>query len=134
MVEKLMPYWVPIGLLIFLQISVVVAAYLAALVRLRTKIPATREFSLLVVSVAVYALGYIIEISHTDLRQVILAIQLEYFGLAFVASLNLLFVLNMIRKHPLSMSTAALLFVIPGITLFWFSPIAGIPCTISTPI
>jgi len=107
----------PIFLVIILGLSALLATYLAAWARLHGRAPAANEFFWLFLGVALYSLGYAVEISRTDLAGVLTALRLEYVGLAFVPALMLLFVLHFIRGKPLSVPLTAVLMVIPCITL-----------------
>jgi len=107
----------PIFLVIILGLSALLATYLAAWARLHGRAPAANEFFWLFLGVAVYSLGYAVEISRTELEGVLTALRLEYVGLAFVPVLMLLFVLHFIRGKPLPVPLTAALMVVPCITL-----------------
>ena len=42
------------------------------------------NFSGFFLSVAVYSLGYALEIAHNDVQSILIAVRVEYFGLSFI--------------------------------------------------
>ena len=104
-------------LVIILELSALLATYLAAWARLHIRVPGANEFFWLFLGVAVYSMGYSIEISRMDLEGVLMALRLEYVGLAFIPVLMFLFVLHFIRGKPLSIPLTAALMIIPCTTL-----------------
>ena len=107
----------PAILSIILGLSALLAVYLAAWAHFHSRVPAAREFSILMLGIAIYSLGYSFEISSTTLEAVFLAIHFEYIGLSFISTLLLLFTLHFIRRKPLSKFLTGLLLVIPMITI-----------------
>ncbi len=107
----------PAILSIILGLSALLAVFLAAWALFHSRVPAAREFFFLMLGVAIYSLGYSISISRTTLGDVFQTIHFEYIGLAFIPTLMLLFALHFIRRKPLPKALAALLLVIPMITL-----------------
>ncbi len=107
----------PTVLIILLGISGMILVYMAAWAQLRHRVPAAREFSLLSLAIALYILGYAIEITRIDLKGALEAIRIEYLGLAFLPALILMFALTFVRQKRLPAHVIALLLVIPLITL-----------------
>lgn len=107
----------PIILSIILGLSALLAVYLAAWAHLHSRVPAAREFFFLMMGVAIYSLGYSIEISRTTLEAVLRALSFEYIGLALIPTLLLLFALHFIRRKPLPRALTAILLAIPVITI-----------------
>ncbi len=107
----------PLIVIILLLLSGVLNAYLAAWAQLRRRQPAALEFGLLSWATAIYSLGYAIEISRTQLSEVLWALRIEYLGLAFLPALILIFTLRFVTGKPLKLRWIAGLFVIPFITL-----------------
>ncbi len=107
----------PTLLSIFLGLSALLSLYLAAWAHFHSRIPAAREFFFMMLGVAIYSLGFSIEISRATLEEVFQVIRFEYIGLAFIPTLVLLFALHFIRRKPLPKALTAFLLVIPIITL-----------------
>jgi len=107
----------PISLIMILGLSAIFFGYLAAWTQLQSKIHGAREFFWTLLASACYSLGYAIEISRTNLQDVLHAIRLEYVGLAFIPTLMLLFALRFIRKKPLGIFPTCLILTVPCITL-----------------
>ncbi len=106
----------PTPLVVVLGLAGLLAAYLAAWAQVRGRVPAAREFSLVMLASAVYALGYAIEISRADLPGMLDAIRVEYVGIAYIPAGLLIFVLHFTRQQPLRWYWIAALLVIPAIT------------------
>jgi lysylphosphatidylglycerol synthetase-like protein (DUF2156 family) len=102
---------------ILLILSALLGVYLAAWARLHSRVPAASDFFWLFLCVALYSAGYAVEISHSDLSSILIAIRLEYFGLAFVAPMLLLFALHFVRGCAVPPSLYAAILFIPSITL-----------------
>ena len=107
----------PTVLVILLGLAGMLSVYLAAWAQVRSRVPGAQEFTLLMVAVSVYSLGYAIEISRIDLPGILEAIKIEYIGIVVIPPLNLLFALRLVRGKPTPWYIAALLLVIPAITL-----------------
>ncbi len=107
----------PITLSIILGLSALLAVYLAAWAHFYSRVPAAREFFFLMLGVAIYSLGYSIEISRTTLEAALRALSFEYIGLSLIPTLLLLFALHFIRRKPLPKALTAILLIIPMITI-----------------
>lgn len=107
----------PLILVILLVLSGVVCAYLAAWAQVRHRQSAALEFSLLTWASALYSLGYAIEITRNRLEDILIAIRIEYLGLAFIPALFILFTMHFIRGKPLGILPTAASLIIPLITL-----------------
>ena len=107
----------PIVLIIGLGLSAVLSVYLASYAQLHAKVIGAREINILLLCVTVYSLGYIIEISYSSIDKILMAINLEYMGLALLPSMLMIFALHIVHGKPVSKGVVAGLFVIPGITL-----------------
>jgi diguanylate cyclase (GGDEF)-like protein len=107
----------PIMLSIVLGLSGFLAIFLATWAKMHERVPATHEFFWLFLCVAIYSLGYSLEIAHNDIHSVLIAIRVEYFGLSFIGPLLLLFTLHFMRGRPLPHLLTAALMLIPVCTL-----------------
>lgn len=107
----------PIVLIMGLGLSALLSAYLASYAQLHAKVFGARDICYLLLGVAVYSLGYAIEISHTDIENILMAINLEYIGLVFLPSLLMFFALHIVRGKSVSKGVMAGLLLIPVITL-----------------
>ena len=107
----------PIVLIAGLGLSAILSIYLASYAQLHAKVIGAREVSFIMLAVAIYSLGYIIEISQSNIDRILLAIDLEYAGLSFLPSLLMVFALRVIHGKPLSKSVLAGLLLIPTLTL-----------------
>jgi diguanylate cyclase (GGDEF)-like protein len=107
----------PTTLVVILGLSALLLTYLSAWVRFHSGAETVWEFSFLLLSAALYTLGYAVELSRADLQGVLEAIRLEYTGLAFVPVSFLLFAIRYTRKTPTPRGLIAGLLVIPVITV-----------------
>ncbi len=107
----------PTILVILLNLSALLCAFMAAWAHLHARVPAAREFVYLVLGIAIYSLGYALEITRLDLNGMLEAITFEYIGLAFIPTLLLLFVIHFIRREPTPKGVTTLFLVVPVITL-----------------
>ena len=107
----------PVFLVILLGLSSLLSVYLAGWAYMHQQVPASREYSWLFFCIALYSLGYSIEISQSELQGVLTAIRLEYIGLSFIPSLTFMFILHFIRGKKISNQLSLLFNVIPVITL-----------------
>ncbi len=103
----------PTIIIILLGISGLLSIYLAAFVQNRSKVQGTGEFFFLLICMAIYSLGYAIELSRNDLQSVMAAIRFEYLGIPYIPTLMLLFVIRFIRKKPTPWYIIAPLLLIP---------------------
>ena len=103
---------------ILFSLSALLSAYLAAWSRLHKKVNAAGEIFWLVLCIAIYSLGYAIEILQTNLKGILIAIRLEYLGISFIPAFLLMFALKYVREKELSKPLFGLLLIIPFITLF----------------
>jgi diguanylate cyclase (GGDEF)-like protein len=108
----------PTIFVILLGLSAILSVYLAAWGRMHSRVPGAREFTLFQLCVAIYSVGYAIEISRSDIKGVLEAINLEYVGLTCIPVFILLFSLRLLRGKSTSTLGVILLLVIPAITLF----------------
>jgi diguanylate cyclase (GGDEF)-like protein len=108
----------PAILIIFLGLFVTLCTYLAAYTYMRIPyVPEARCYFFVIVSISIYILGYAIEISRTDLAGVLAAIRLEYCGLAFAATMILLFAIRFTRQKDTPLKYVAALMVVSVTTL-----------------
>ena len=107
----------PIYLIIILLFVGLLSTYLAAWAQLRSRVPAAREFSFMLMAIMVYAFGYAVEISRIDIHGVLQAVKLEYLGLPFIPALLFTFIFHYIYKKPLERKYLYMVFFIPVITL-----------------
>lgn len=80
------------------------------------RISGALEFALFMLSVSIYTFGYAIEISHTDLPSVLLAIKVEYTGIPYMSYFALLFTFRFITGKPLNRTIVIVLVIIPVIS------------------
>lgn len=106
----------PIILVIFLNLNAMLLVYLAAWAQLRSRLPAAREFSWLMVAAAVYTLGYAVEISRSDLGGILEAVKFEYLGIAMVPAIIFIFSMRLTGKN-LPWFAYALILAVPLITI-----------------
>jgi len=107
----------PLILIFLLLLSGALCVYMAAWAQLRRRQPGAVEFSLLTWAGAVYSLGYAVEITRTQLADLLWALRIEYLGLAFLPALLLIFSLRMVRDRPLDRRLTGALLVVPLVTL-----------------
>lgn len=107
----------PLVLVLLLLVSGVLCVYLAAWAQARRRQPGALEFGLLAWAIAIYSLGYAVEISRTNLTDVLWAIRIEYLGLAFLPALMLIFTLRFVRNRPVHRAVVSGLLAISFITL-----------------
>ncbi|GAP08054.1 MAG TPA: GGDEF domain-containing protein [Anaerolinea thermolimosa] len=107
----------PTTLVILLGLSAMLLVYLSAWAQFHSGVGSAREFSFLLLSAALYSLGYAVELSRADLRGVLEAIRLEYMGLAFVPAFFLLFAIRFTRNTPTPPGLIAGLLAMPVITV-----------------
>ncbi len=107
----------PITIILLLGLCGLLSVYLAAWVQHRSKVPGTREFFALLIFVALYSVGYAIELSRSDLNSVMAAIRFEYLAIPYVPLLMFLFVLRFIRQKPTPWYVITLLVIIPFTTM-----------------
>jgi len=108
----------PVFLVIIVGLSALLSAFLAAWAWFHKRVPGAQEFFWLYFFVAIYSLGYSIEISRPILQDVLIAVKFEYIGMAFSSPMLLLFALRFVRQKPLAWGYTVALLVIPVITLF----------------
>ncbi len=102
---------------LILGLSALLAVYLTAWAHFHSRVTAAREFSFLMLGVAIYSLGYSIEISRNTLESTFQIINFEYLGLATFPTMLLLFALHFVRRKPLSKTLTALMLVVPITTI-----------------
>lgn len=107
----------PTILSLILGLSALLAIYLTAWAHFHSRVPAAREFFFLMLGVAIYSLGYSIEISRDTLDSAFQIIYFEYLGLATFPTMLLLFALHFVRRKPLSKPLTALMLVVPITTI-----------------
>ena len=84
----------PLSYVFSLGFVALLCAFLAAHAFFRRRVRGAGEFAFFVASISLYSLGTVIEISRTNLHDILMAIRVEYVGLAFIPSLALLFALR----------------------------------------
>lgn len=107
----------PTILVISLGLSALLSIYMASHVRLHARTPAAREAAFLLFGVALYTLGAAIEVSRFDLDGILMAVSLEYIGIAFLPALLMLFTLHYIHGESASKLVTFFLLLIPSITV-----------------
>ena len=79
-----------------------------------------RFFALIMLGIAIWAIGYGLELTCTNLADMVFYTNIQYLGIATLPSLWIIFVLKFIGKNNwLSIKTVLLLFLEPGLTLFF---------------
>jgi len=112
-----MTHQAPTYLVLLLGLVAMLTVYLAAWAQLHARVAAAHEFGLLMFAIALYALGYSIELSRTDLVSMLQIIKVEYIGIALIPPLNLLFIIHFVGGKPAPWPIIALVMVIPLITI-----------------
>ncbi|HUX41652.1 MAG TPA: histidine kinase N-terminal 7TM domain-containing protein [Rectinemataceae bacterium] len=107
----------PLAYVFSLGFVALLGAFLSAHAMFRHRVRGATEFAFFVASIAVYSLGTAIEISRWSLADILMAIRVEYVGLAFVPSLALLFALRFTSRSRLRPSIYLALLTVPTITL-----------------
>ena len=107
----------PVILSIGLGLSALLSTYLASHARTHSRATGAREAGFLLLCVALYSLGYAVEILLTDVEKILMVINLEYSGIVFLAPLLMLLVLHIVHGKPASKVFTAGLLIIPCLTL-----------------
>src|SRR5437868_14788144 len=106
------PYVIPVAA------SAIISAALALTAWYRRHAPGAIAFSLLMLAVTEYSLGYVVELAHSDLPSVLFWDNLEWLGATLAPMLWLIFVLQYTgRGRWLTRRTIALLAIVPLVTL-----------------
>lgn len=108
----------PVALSLILVFLGIVTFYFSFWAFNNRKASGALEFALFMLSVSLYTFGYALEISHTDLPSVLIAVKLEYTGIPYMAYFALLFTYRFITGRPLHKTLIVLLAVIPVISTF----------------
>ncbi len=123
----------PVILLALLGAVAAFALFISAYAFAQRRVRCAREFSVFILSVAIYALGYAWELTNATLPGIFAALRLEYLGVAWVPVTWVLFARRFARdRHEsplliLALSvipvlTIALVFTSPGHSLFYMHP------------
>lgn len=126
----------PVILLIILGLLAIFTGYLSAWAYLRKRVNGAKEFSLLLSAISLYSLGYMIEISKSDVESILEAIKFEYIGLAFIPTFTLFFAIRFVSKKPvnlfikiplilISVATIIIVFTMQHHKLFYINPIVS---------
>ncbi len=95
-----------------------VAALLMSLVIFQRTINAVKWFSVMMLSSAIWAIGYAFELSSHTLEQMLFWIDLEYLGIAIIPAAWIVFIIKFIgRDEWLSLRNRLLIFFFPAVTL-----------------
>jgi diguanylate cyclase (GGDEF)-like protein len=100
-----------------LVLSAGLCVFLAFAGAFRRRAPGARSFSLLMIASAVYAAAEAFELSAATLESIMLAVKVEYLGIAVLAPLWLIFTLEFCERPPLPKPVVVLLFVESAFTL-----------------
>jgi diguanylate cyclase (GGDEF)-like protein len=107
----------PAILAVILACSAILSVYLSAFAQYRKRIPGAKEFGFLALTCALYSAGYAIEISRLDLPGMLMAIRVEYLGIAGMPTLFLLLAIRLQRARSPEFRLVAWLLLIPLATL-----------------
>src|SRR5947209_6436727 len=113
------PYVIPVAA------SALISAALALSAWFRRHAPGAIAFSLLMLAVTEYSVGYVFELAHSDLPTVLFWDNLEWLGATLAPMLWLIFVLQYTgRVRWLRPRNIALLAIVPLVTilLVWTNP------------
>ena len=100
---------------LLLLFSSVLSVYLSAYAFQRRDVPGAREFSFFTLTIALYSLGYALEINARSLEHILDFMRYKVFWASFTAPAFLLFVIRFIRRKKGSPIVILLLFVVPGL-------------------
>ena len=103
------------GLLIIL--SGVLAIYLSAYALQKKDVKGARAFSFFMLSVALYSIGYALEINGGTIEQIMDILKFEVFWASFTAPAFLLFIIQFVKQRDGQKSLWLLLFLIPPV--YW---------------
>lgn len=123
----------PVYILALLGAVAAFALYISAYAFAQRRVRCAREFSLFILSVAIYALGYAWELTNRELPGIFMALRLEYLGVAWIPVTWVLFARRFARdrrESPLlvlalcvvPVLTIALVFTSPSHSLFYMNP------------
>ena len=111
----------PLSYVFSLGFVALLCAFLAAHAFFRRRVRGAAEFAFFVAGISLYSLGTVIEISRTNLHDILMAIRVEYVGLAFIPSLALLFALRVAgpTRRRVAPYLAILALPIATVALIW---------------
>lgn len=107
----------PIYILALLGAVAAFALYISAYAFAQRRVRCAREFSVFILSVAIYSLGYAWELTKSDLPGIYLALKLEYLGVAWIPVTWVLFSRRFARDRRESPLLILALCVIPIVTI-----------------
>jgi diguanylate cyclase (GGDEF)-like protein len=107
----------PLAIIFTLAFVALLSAFLAAHAIFRRRQRGAFEFGLMVLGTAFYAMGYLVELSRSELAEMLLAVKIEYIGIAYITTLALLFALRLTRERPPAKGLIAALLAVPTLTL-----------------
>lgn len=113
----------PAWLVLLLAASASLCLYLAAYAWQRRRMPGAREFTLFISAVAVYSVGYAVEISRTELSDILMAVRFEYLGIVLLGPSSLAFAVRLVRGKSLPRPLGILLgaFALLTLLVVWTS-------------
>ena len=105
-------------MIFILSILAIVSLYLSAWsFTRRNQVPGAMEFSLFLLTVALYDFGYAIELNCNTLEEIYWALRIQYLGLPFMTVLYFLFSVCFVLEKDFPRSVKVLLFLIPFVTV-----------------
>lgn len=107
----------PVHVLALLGAVAAFALYVSAYAFAQRRVRCAREFSLFILSVAIYALGYAWELTNRELPGIYLALRLEYLGVAWIPVTWVLFARRFARDRRESPTLVLALAIIPILTI-----------------
>lgn len=103
---------------VFLLVCGFIALIISSLIFRKTS-KTVRGYGYLTSGVAIWSIFYSLELSSTNLEQILLFIKLEYIGIALIPALWIVFILNFVGRQDLLSKKITFLIFLPGlITLF----------------
>lgn len=112
---------IPFIILLLLTISGMLALYLSAWASFRKRVEGSLEFSVLMLTISIYIIGYAFELSRSNFDGMMNALRVEYIGLPFISISFLLFTLRYVTKKKLNKKLLISTLIIPFITVFIFN-------------
>jgi len=104
--------------ILLLSLSSIASAFLAVYCGTRFKTPGAKAYALLMASVAVYVLGYALELRATDLQGIRAALRIEYLGIPFIPTWWVILALRYAEPGlRITRTGYAAIFAIPILTL-----------------
>lgn len=109
----------PLAISLVLAFSTLLSSFIGGFAFGRAHLPGVRMFGFLLTAIAIYSVGYALEVHQRDLGALLLTVKFEYLGLAFIPAFWLMFGLNLTFGDRVPRWVSPVGFIIPVLTLIF---------------